>query len=88
MLAVHPVQADDFDKLIDDKTKAVYVEAIGNPAYNVPDFEAIAAVAHKHGGQRSTAADKDATLRISCTVQQFHRSLPLPPMPCRHLQYP
>lgn len=40
---------EDFEKLIDDKTKAVYLESIGNPRYNVPDFEAIAAVAHKHG---------------------------------------
>ena len=34
---------------IDDKTKAVYVETIGNPRYNVPDFEAIAKVAHEKG---------------------------------------
>lgn len=39
----------DFESLIDDRTKAVYIESIGNPRYNVPDFEAIAAVAHKHG---------------------------------------
>ncbi|PYH42785.1 O-acetylhomoserine aminocarboxypropyltransferase/cysteine synthase family protein [Aspergillus saccharolyticus JOP 1030-1] len=32
---------------IDDRTKAVYVETIGNPRYNVPDFEAIAKVAHE-----------------------------------------
>ena len=41
--------ADDFDRLIDDKTKAVYVESIGNPRYNIPDFEKIASIAHKHG---------------------------------------
>ena len=29
------------EKLIDDNTKAVYVETIGNPRYNVPDFEGI-----------------------------------------------
>ncbi|RAH73680.1 O-acetylhomoserine aminocarboxypropyltransferase/cysteine synthase family protein [Aspergillus aculeatinus CBS 121060] len=34
---------------IDDRTKAVYVETIGNPRYNVPDFEAIAKVAHGKG---------------------------------------
>lgn len=34
---------------IDDKTKAVYVETIGNPRYNVPDFEAIAKVCHEKG---------------------------------------
>ena len=37
-----------FEKLIDDKTKALYLETIGNPDLNVPDFEAIAAVADKH----------------------------------------
>lgn len=34
---------------IDDKTKAIYVESIGNPRYNVPDLEAIAKVAHEKG---------------------------------------
>ena len=34
---------------IDEKTKAVYCESIGNPAGNIVDIEAIAAVAHKHG---------------------------------------
>ncbi|KAL9111582.1 MAG: hypothetical protein Q9227_004070 [Pyrenula ochraceoflavens] len=38
-----------FEKVIDDKTKAVYIETIGNPRYNVPDFEAICAVAHAKG---------------------------------------
>ncbi|KAF2456772.1 Cys/Met metabolism PLP-dependent enzyme-domain-containing protein [Lineolata rhizophorae] len=40
---------EDFKAAIDDKTKAVYIESIGNPRYNVPDFEAIAEVAHKAG---------------------------------------
>jgi O-acetylhomoserine (thiol)-lyase len=34
---------------IDGKTKAIYVESIGNPAGNVPDFEALAALAHENG---------------------------------------
>lgn len=38
-----------FEKLIDGKTKALYLETIGNPDLNIPDFEAIAAVADKHG---------------------------------------
>ena len=45
------VEGDDpagFEKQIDAKTKALYLETIGNPRLNVPDFEAIAAVAHKH----------------------------------------
>lgn len=37
-----------FEARIDDKTKAIYIETIGNPDLNVPDFEAIAAVAKKH----------------------------------------
>lgn len=46
------VKGDDpqeFEKLIDDKTKAVYLETIGNPRYNVPDFEKIAQIAHDKG---------------------------------------
>lgn len=34
--------------LIDDKTKAIYLETTGNPEFNIPDFDAIAAVAKKH----------------------------------------
>lgn len=37
-----------FEKLVDSKTKAIYLETIGNPDLNIPDFEAIAAVAEKH----------------------------------------
>lgn len=37
-----------FEKLIDSKTKAIYLETIGNPEFNIPDFEAIAALAKKH----------------------------------------
>ena len=39
----------DFENLITDKTKALYLESIGNPQYNVPDFRAIADIAHSHG---------------------------------------
>ncbi|MEM7083115.1 MAG: aminotransferase class I/II-fold pyridoxal phosphate-dependent enzyme [Pseudomonadota bacterium] len=45
-------KADDFDALenaIDDNTKAVFLESIGNPAGNVVDIKAIAEIAHKHG---------------------------------------
>jgi O-acetylhomoserine (thiol)-lyase len=38
----------DFEKLIDSKTKALYIETIGNPKFNVPDIKAIAAIAHNH----------------------------------------
>ena len=39
----------DFEAAITDRTKAVYVESIGNPKYNIPDLEALAEVAHRHG---------------------------------------
>lgn len=39
---------ESFEKLIDGKTKALYLETIGNPELNVPDFEKIAAIAKKH----------------------------------------
>lgn len=39
---------EEFEALIDDNTKAIYLETIGNPELNVPDFDAIAAVAKKH----------------------------------------
>ncbi|MEO8359609.1 MAG: O-acetylhomoserine aminocarboxypropyltransferase/cysteine synthase [Vicinamibacteria bacterium] len=35
-----------FAKAIDKKTKAIYVETIGNPRFNIPDFKALAKVAH------------------------------------------
>src|SRR3989304_1497919 len=39
----------DFEKLIDPKTKALYIETIGNPRLNVPDIKAIAEAAHRYG---------------------------------------
>ncbi|MBL56699.1 MAG: O-acetylhomoserine aminocarboxypropyltransferase [Flavobacteriales bacterium] len=39
----------DMAKLIDEKTKAVYCESIGNPAGNIADIAAISAVAKQHG---------------------------------------
>lgn len=38
----------NFEKLIDGKTKALYLETIGNPSFNVPDFELFAALAKKY----------------------------------------
>ena len=40
---------DAFGKLIDGRTKAVFVESIGNPRGNITDIEAVAKVAHAHG---------------------------------------
>lgn len=41
-------KAERFEALIDKNTKAIYLETIGNPGFNIPDFEAIAAVAKKY----------------------------------------
>ncbi len=38
-----------FRRAITDKTRALYVETIGNPKLDVPDFEALAEIAHEHG---------------------------------------
>lgn len=43
---LHPAS---FEKLIDANTKALYVETLGNPGFDIPDFEAIAGIASKHG---------------------------------------
>jgi O-acetylhomoserine (thiol)-lyase len=51
-IEVRMAKADDFDafdRLIDNKTKAVFCESIGNPAGNVVDIERLATIAHKHG---------------------------------------
>ncbi|MBP6237587.1 MAG: O-acetylhomoserine aminocarboxypropyltransferase/cysteine synthase [Saprospiraceae bacterium] len=41
-------EASKFEVLIDENTKAIYLETIGNPKFNVPDFEAIADLANKY----------------------------------------
>ena len=41
-------KVEHFEALIDDNTKAIYLETIGNPGFNIPDFEAIAALAAKY----------------------------------------
>ncbi|MDD5389785.1 MAG: aminotransferase class I/II-fold pyridoxal phosphate-dependent enzyme [Gallionellaceae bacterium] len=42
-------EPDSFAKLIDDRTKAVFCESVGNPLGNVTDFEKLAELAHAHG---------------------------------------
>jgi O-acetylhomoserine/O-acetylserine sulfhydrylase len=43
------LRPESFEKLIDGKSKAIYVETIGNPGFNIPDFEAFSKLAVKHG---------------------------------------
>jgi len=40
--------SQSIESLINDKTKAIYVESIGNPSFSIPDFEKISEVAKKH----------------------------------------
>src|SRR3982750_496908 len=51
-ITTHFVEGDnpaDYEALINDKTKAIYLETIGNPKLEIPDFEGISAMAHRHG---------------------------------------
>ncbi len=41
-------QLEDYEKQIDAKTKAIYIESLSNPRLNVPDFKALAELAHAH----------------------------------------
>ena len=41
-------EPSDFESKIDENTKAIYLETIGNPAFSIIDFEQIAAIAKKH----------------------------------------
>ncbi|MGQ9888341.1 MAG: O-acetylhomoserine aminocarboxypropyltransferase/cysteine synthase family protein [Aggregatilineales bacterium] len=51
-IKVHFVQGTevaDYEKHINDKTRAIYLETIGNPKLEIPDFVGITALAHAHG---------------------------------------
>lgn len=43
------VNVASYEPLIDENTRAIYLETIGNPEFSVPDFEAFAALGQKHG---------------------------------------
>lgn len=45
---VDPDITENFDKVVNDKTKAIYIETIGNPGINLIDIEKVAKIAHKH----------------------------------------
>lgn len=42
------LNTEDFEQLIDENTRGIYLESIGNPGFNIPDFEKFAALAKKH----------------------------------------
>jgi O-acetylhomoserine (thiol)-lyase len=60
-----------FEPLIDAKTKAIFVESLGNPQGNVTDIAKIAEVAHRHG----------VPLIVDNTVPTPYLSRPIEPMP-------
>ncbi len=45
---VNPDRLEEFEAAIDDRTKAIYIESIGNPNINLVDIQAVADIAHKH----------------------------------------
>ena len=45
---VDPKEPENFSKAVNDKTRAIYVETIGNPVLDVVDLEAVARIAEKH----------------------------------------
>ena len=55
------------EALIDDKTKAVFCESIGNPAGNIVDLEALSAIAHRHG----VPVIVDNTVATPCLCRPF-----------------
>ncbi len=44
----NPGHPEEIDKLVDENTRLVYLESVGNPKNDVPDFRKIADIAHKH----------------------------------------
>jgi O-acetylhomoserine (thiol)-lyase len=44
-----PDYPEQISKLVDDKTRLVYLESVGNPKNDVPDFQKIADISHRHG---------------------------------------
>ncbi|WP_077532343.1 O-acetylhomoserine aminocarboxypropyltransferase/cysteine synthase family protein [Massiliimalia massiliensis] len=46
---VEPDDPSNFEEAIQENTKAVFIEALGNPNSNIVDIEAIADIAHRHG---------------------------------------
>ncbi len=46
---VDPDEIENFEKAIQENTKAIFIETLGNPNSNIIDIEAVAEIAHKHG---------------------------------------
>jgi O-acetylhomoserine (thiol)-lyase len=64
---VDPKDPENFQRAITDKTRALFIETIGNPLLDVADIEAIAAVAHRNG----LPLIVDATFSTPCLLQSI-----------------
>jgi O-acetylhomoserine (thiol)-lyase len=62
---VNPLDPKNFQKAITDKTRAIFIETIGNPVLEFTDIEAVADVAHNHG----LPLIVDATFTTPCLLQ-------------------
>jgi O-acetylhomoserine (thiol)-lyase len=62
---VNPLDPKNFQKAITDKTRAIFIETIGNPVLEFTDIEAVADIAHKHG----LPLIVDATFTTPCLLQ-------------------
>ncbi|ALS26587.1 O-acetylhomoserine aminocarboxypropyltransferase [Paenibacillus sp. 32O-W] len=64
---VDPDDPENFRRAINDRTKAVFIESIGNPGLNVPDIRKIADIAHEHG----IPLIVDNTFGTPCLIRPF-----------------
>jgi O-acetylhomoserine (thiol)-lyase len=62
---VDPLDPKNFQKAITDKTRAIFIETIGNPVLEFTDIEAVADIAHQHG----LPLIVDATFTTPCLLQ-------------------
>lgn len=61
--------AEEIEKLIDDKTKMIFVETIANPAISIIDFDKVAAICEKHG--IILAVDNTLATPVLCRPKEF-----------------
>ncbi|MGA7145171.1 MAG: O-acetylhomoserine aminocarboxypropyltransferase/cysteine synthase family protein [Desulfobacterales bacterium] len=62
---VNPLDPKNFQKAVTDKTRAIFIETIGNPVLEFTDIEAVADIAHKNG----LPLIVDATFTTPCLLQ-------------------
>lgn len=61
--------AEEIEKLIDDRTKMIFVETIANPAISIIDFDKVAAICEKHG--IILAVDNTLATPVLCRPKEF-----------------